>query len=214
MMTPTTTRAFLPRRPVHCDPADLSVGSGFTEAERPVVARLYWQAFGGKLGRVMGPEDKAQACIARAIRPDHALIARDGRGHVIGVAGFRTRDGSFLDPDDATLVSVYGRSGGVLRGHLLSLLASEVDNRRFLVDGICVAPGQRGQGVGTALIEALAQEARRRGHAALKLEVQARNRRARALYERLGFERVGGGRSALAGLLFRLPAWVVMARAV
>jgi ribosomal protein S18 acetylase RimI-like enzyme len=193
---------------------NVTVRPGFDEAERPILARLYWQAFGAKLGRVMGPGEKAQACIARAIRPDHALVARDGAGRVIGVAGFRSREGSFLDPGLAVLAAIYGRPGGRLRGFLLSLLASETDNRRFLVDGICVAGDRRGQGVGTALIEALAAEARRRGHAALKLEVQAQNRRALALYERLGFERIGGGRSALAGLLFRLPAWVTMARAV
>jgi len=38
-------------------PADIS--SGFTPAERPVIAAMYWDAFGKKLGRVMGPDHRA-----------------------------------------------------------------------------------------------------------------------------------------------------------
>jgi len=194
--------------------APMTVSRGFAEAERAVVARLYWQAFGDKLGRVMGPADKAQAYIARTIRPDHAMVARDGRGRVIGVAGFRTREGSFLAIDRPRLAAVYGPPGGALRARLLGLLATETDNRRFLVDGICVERSARGKGVGTRLIEELATEARRRGHPALKLEVRADNLRARSLYERRGFETVGSGHSRLSGALFGLAHWVTMARPV
>ena len=198
----------------HADHGAYAVTAGFDAAERAPIAALYWQAFGAKLGRVLGPEDRAQALIAGAICPDHALVAREGAGRVIGVAGFRTVRGSFLDPDRAAMAAAYGPLGGACRAALLRLLASEIDNRRFLIDGICVAEHARGKGVGTALIDALAAEARRRGHPALKLEVQARNHRARALYERLGFRAVGGGRSLVAGALFDLPAWVTMARTV
>ena len=34
---------------------------GVATAQRAQAARLYWQAFGGKLSRVLGPEDKALA---------------------------------------------------------------------------------------------------------------------------------------------------------
>lgn len=48
----------------------------------------------------------------------------------------------------------------------------------------------RGRGVGTALLDALVQEARRRGLPALSLSVEDANP-ARRLYERAGFEAVG-----------------------
>ncbi|MFN7050921.1 MAG: N-acetyltransferase, partial [Gemmobacter sp.] len=34
---------------------------GILPAHRQAAARLYWQAFGGKLSRVLGPETKALA---------------------------------------------------------------------------------------------------------------------------------------------------------
>jgi ribosomal protein S18 acetylase RimI-like enzyme len=53
-----------------------------------------------------------------------------------------------------------------------------------------VAPGQRGHGIGTALVEHVVAEATRRGCRRVYLEVRVDNR-ARRLYHRLGFRRVG-----------------------
>jgi ribosomal protein S18 acetylase RimI-like enzyme len=55
---------------------------------------------------------------------------------------------------------------------------------------IGVSPPARGHGVGTSLLTALIEHARRAGFSALSLSVEADNPAAR-LYERLGFERVG-----------------------
>ena len=41
-------------------------------APRP---QLYWQAFGGKLGRVLGPDARALAFLERVIREDHVIVA-------------------------------------------------------------------------------------------------------------------------------------------
>lgn len=53
-----------------------------------------------------------------------------------------------------------------------------------------VAPEWRNRGVGTRLIEYVIEEARRRGHPRIHLEVRTDNP-ARRLYHRLGFRRVG-----------------------
>lgn len=193
---------------------DLTVAPGFADAERPALAALYWQAFGGKLGRILGPGARAQAYLARALQADHALVARDGAGRVLGVAGFRTARGSFLPADRAALAAVYGRAGGALRAGALALLATDSDGLRFLVDGIAVAEASRGQGVGRALLAALVAEARVRGHAAIRLDVVAENARARALYEREGFNPAGGGQSRVAALLFGHRRWTTMERPV
>lgn len=150
-------------------------------------ARLYWQAFGGKLGPVLGPEPKALAYLERAIRSDHVIALIGADQILLGIAGFKTPSGSFSGGSQADLRAAYGRFGAAWRVWLLALLAGEVDNDRFLVDGICVRTGHRGRGHGRRLLEALCEEARRRNYSYIRLDVIDINWRARALYEREGF---------------------------
>lgn len=153
----------------------------------PQAAVLYWQAFGGKLGRVLGPEPLALAFLRRVIRGDHCLYATDTDGALIGIAGFKSPQGSFANGQAQDLRAIYGAWGALWRGAALRLLESDIDNIRFLVDGICVAQNHRGLGVGSALVQALMDEGRARGYGAIRLEVIDTNTRARALYERMGF---------------------------
>ena len=55
------------------------------------------------------------------------------------------------------------------------------------VQTMAVAPAYQGKGVGTALLEDLLAEARRRKQAKVLLEVRADNAPARALYDRRGY---------------------------
>lgn len=165
----------------------MQVRLGLPEHLRPQAVDLYWQAFGSKLGRVMGPDDRAHAFLRRVIRPDHCICALSDDGELIGIAGFKSPHGSFAGGDAHDMRVIYGRVGAAWRSSLLRLLQSEIDNDRFLIDGLCVARHQRGQGVGSALMTALMAEASRRGYGAIRLEVIDTNIRARALYERLGF---------------------------
>lgn len=177
--------------------AELPAGRARQEA-----AGLYWLAFRGKLGRVMGPDPKALHFIERVISADHALAAVDHSGAVVAVIGFRTQEGAFVGGTRRDLHVVYGRFGGFWRRHALGLLAQDLPLEDMAVDGLVVAPHLRGAGIGSALIEALAQEARRRGLSALRLDVVAANPRARALYLRRGFLPEGDRRSRLTALFF------------
>lgn len=56
------------------------------------------------------------------------------------------------------------------------------------VNGLAVDPGSEGRGVGQALMQALMDEARRRGGEKMTLRVFGSNERAQRLYKRLGFE--------------------------
>ncbi len=56
---------------------------------------------------------------------------------------------------------------------------------------LAVDPAHWGQGIGTALLCALVDEAGRRGHTEVMLEVRKDNPRARALYLRHGFTEIG-----------------------
>jgi len=160
---------------------------GLPDTLKPQAAQLYWQAFGGKLGRVMGPDCRAHAYLLRVLRTDHCICALSDNGDLLGIAGFKSPLGSFVGGEAEDLRAIYGRVGAAWRGGLLRLLQSDIDNERFLIDGICVARDQRGHGVGSALVTALMAEAIARGYPAIRLEVIDTNIRARALYERLGF---------------------------
>jgi GNAT superfamily N-acetyltransferase len=146
----------------------ISFIKGLPEPLRRHGAALYWEAFGAKLGRVLGPDRRALTFFERVILADHCVVAIDARGNLLGLAGFKSIAGSFAGGSWSDLRAVYGLWGGFWRGSLLWALSRDVDNERFLVDGICVASAARGQGIGTALLAALYQEAM-------------------ALYEREGF---------------------------
>lgn len=154
---------------------------------RAEAVQLYWQAFGGKLGRVMGPEPLALRFLARVLRGDHAIVALDAKGALLGMAGFKTPAGSFAGGEMADVLAIYGRLGAAWRLPLLWMLGHEVDNDRFLLDGICVARSARGRGIGSALMQAIEAEAVARGYEQVRLDVIDSNWRAKALYLRLGY---------------------------
>lgn len=165
----------------------VTIFSGLHEHLRPAAARLYWEAFGGKLSRVLGPEARARSYFERVIRADHCLAALDQTGALVGIAGFKTPVASFAGGTWADLRALYGPVGGRWRGRVLRLLSDDTDHESFLVDGLCVARDCRGRGIGGQLLAALYREAEERGYASVRLDVVADNLRARALYERHGF---------------------------
>lgn len=181
---------------------------------RPRAAQLYWQAFGGKLGTVLGPDDRALAYLVRVMRSDHVFVALDAGGQLVGLAGFKTPRGSFAGGTPADLRDIYGPFGGRWRAALFGWLGREVDNDRFLVDGICVAREARGQGIGSALLDALCAEGAARGYHAVRLDVIDTNWRARALYERQGFTPLATRPIGLLRHVFGFAAATTMVRPV
>jgi ribosomal protein S18 acetylase RimI-like enzyme len=190
----------------------MRIVAGLPAHLRDPAARLYWQAFGDKLGRVLGPEARAHRFLMRVIRTDHAIAAIDG-DRLLGFVGFKTPGGAFADGTLGDLWAVYG-AGALWRAGLLRLLGREVDNARFLLDGLCVAAEARGRGIGTALLDAMSDEARRRGYGALRLDVIDTNTRARALYDRLGFAPVAEQRLGLLRHVFGFASATTMVRKV
>ncbi|MFB4313537.1 ribosomal protein S18-alanine N-acetyltransferase [Actinomadura sp. 21ATH] len=78
-------------------------------------------------------------------------------------------------------------AGGALVGYAgLAAAGGQAD-----VQTIAVRPDRQGAGIGAALLTELLDEAARRDSEAVFLEVRADNDRARLLYERFGFRRVG-----------------------
>lgn len=191
----------------------LAIRHGLPREQRRAAAELYWQAFGGKLGRVLGPEHLALIYLERVIREDHVFVALlDDR--LVGLAGFKTAEGSFAGGTLDDLRAVYGRAGSLWRSALLRLLGRDLDNARFLMDGVCVAREARGQGIGSRLIDAICTEARRRGYAEVRLDVIDSNWRAKALYERLGFAVAGEQRLGPLRHIFGFHSATMMVRRI
>lgn len=167
----------------------LRIAPGFAPEHRPEVARLFWEAFGDKLGVPLGRAGRAVAYVERALDPAHAISATEGSA-LLGVAGLKTRSSGLLAGRRRDLAAVYGPLGALWRGVLLSLYDRPVEADVLLMDGLFVAEAARGRGVGTALLAAVAEHARAEGCAEVRLDVVDGNR-ARALYEREGFREAG-----------------------
>ncbi len=171
--------------------AAFSIHQGIPETERSAAAALYWGAFKGKLGKIMGPTERARDFFEATMNPNFALSAMDPDGRLIGIAGFKTHKGSLTGGSLRDMIRTYGWFGGTWRGLLLSTLEREVEPGILLMDGICVDPSARGKGAGTALLGAIKSHARETGQTRVRLDVIDSNPRARALYEREGFVATG-----------------------
>ena len=171
--------------------SDVTIQPGFTQMQRPVAAALYWDAFKGKLGKVMGPDARALSFFEAVMDAQYALSAIDTKGNLLGLAGYKTSQGSLAGGTLRDMAQAYGWFGGTWRGLLLSTLEREVQPGILLMDGICVDPAARGMGVGTALLTAIKDHACALGLSSVRLDVIDQNPRARALYEREGFRPIG-----------------------
>lgn len=129
------------------------------------------------------------------VRPPEAVLTDLALAHYVVGFGVDERDAGVIAEDDELLGAAWWR------------FFSPDDPGYGFVDedtpevSIGVMADARGRGVGTLLLEALIEEARRRQLAALSLSVEADNP-AMSIYLRLGFETVGvnGGSSTM-----RLP---------
>lgn len=130
-------------------------------------------------------------------------------------AAVRVRRAELSDLDDLVALEEQSFAGDRLsraqyRRHLDSesaqVLVASANHRRFLgtavvffrkgsgaarLYSIATRAEARGKGVGSALIEAAEQAARRKRRRALRLEVRTDNDAAIRLYERLGYRRIG-----------------------
>ncbi|MDE3079589.1 MAG: GNAT family N-acetyltransferase [Paracoccaceae bacterium] len=174
---------------------------GLDPRDADAAAALYWQAFGPKLGRLLGPEPRARAYLIRAMRPDHVFTAHAPQGALVGIAGFRTTVGAFAIGRPLDLVAIYGWPGAVWRVGALRLVRQDIAPDRFRIDGLAVGQDQRGQGIGSQLLVAVMEEAARQGYDRINLDVVTGNTRARALYERHGFAALGESRPGPLGPL-------------
>lgn len=160
---------------------------GLSEHHRAAAAALYWQAFGGKLGAVMGPQPRALAYLARVMRLDMCIGAVVG-DQLVGVVGLQSATGSFAGGTAGDFRAIYGWLRGLWRlPALIWVGGGSAAPQILMIDGFSVALQARSQGVGAALLHAVLTHAQEMGYAAVHLDVIDSNWRARAFYARHGF---------------------------
>jgi len=78
-----------------------------------------------------------------------------------------------------------GRIVGI--AYVATILSAEHCGRVAWLEELYVMPSHRSRGIGTALIAAMIERARKAGIVAIDLEIDASHSRAESLYRRLGF---------------------------
>ncbi|MFE5711012.1 GNAT family N-acetyltransferase [Streptomyces sp. NPDC056501] len=189
------------------------VRRGVPEGGAARVAALYWEAFGRKLGAALNPPDKARAFLATHLHHDRAVTALVD-GEVAGVAGYHLDGRGLLGGGAGDVLSAYGVLRGLHRVALLALLERRPTAGELVMDGIAVAPGHRGAGIGTMLLREIAAVAAEAGCRRIRLDVIDVNPRARALYERHGFTAVHTERTPYLRELMGFGAVTTMHRPV
>lgn len=180
-----------------CSMQNFVITPGVAAHHRTEAAALFLDAFGDKLGAILGRGQRATGLLCDIIDPEFAISAVQ-EDRLLGVAGFKTDQGAFVGGELTDIQRHFGWFGGLWRGLALSVLERDVEPGCLLMDGIFVSAAARGQGVGTALLDAIADVARADGLKEVRLDVIDTNPRARALYERRGF--VAGATSQMGPL--------------
>jgi len=171
---------------------NLSIEESLIEGEREGVAALYWEAFGRKLRPGFVDEPTGRMVMRAALRSDRLLVARQA-GRVVGVCGFHHAGTGAADLGWSRLRESLSVPAALRARLVLSVLSRSDYPDTVVLDGICVDHAARGRGIGSALLSAAADRARKIGASTVQLSVIDANPRARALYERHGFTPVGHG---------------------
>ena len=189
----------------------IQIRKGFAPEDTGRACALFWEAFRGKLQRTLGPDDKALSFLRDVIHPDFCYAAYQG-DTLVGLAGFKTIQGGLIGGGWRELAAIYGWPGALWRGLILDAFERKITAQQLLMDGIFVADGMRGQGVGSALLDAIAAHAKMLNCHEIRLDVIDTNPRAKALYTRHGFVSTGVVRTGLAAPLlgFRTATTMVL----
>ena len=133
--------------------------------------------------------ERIRRALRDMIEPEHAFYAVEN-GHVIGFLALEDGErGEFFTYSLSRLRRHFGLLGGLWRYFFNRITEGyrRHDGDTIRIDCIVVGPQARGKGVGTLLIEAAHEHAKRLGRKRIALEVIDTNDRAEALYKRLGY---------------------------
>lgn len=155
----------------------------------PSAFDLYLDSLQDKLVPLLGNSAESREFLLSCLDTGHCLCAMHD-GKVVGILAVQDSSGSFLNPTLKGMIRTYGILGGLFRLAGLALLQHKVSKDEFYLDGVAVSDTMRGQGVGTKLLEILEESAKTNGISKITLDVIDTNPRAKALYERHGYQEI------------------------
>ena len=135
-----------------------------------------------------GPKENGVAYFADSFSRERLIVARTSDGHIVGMAGLRTPDGSFVPPSKEAIGRHYPEDAADTIISVAGLQDNVSDDDVLSIDILSVASAFQNKGLGTQLVKACCREAERRGLAVVQIPVAEDNEGALRLYARLGFE--------------------------
>jgi len=159
---------------------------GLPSGMESAAAKLYWEAFGGKLDKLLGPSLRGECFFCETINRS-SIIAATQDGELLGIVAFKSDGEGLSRAGVKDLFRHYG-IGAIWRLVPLAMLERSSAADTLQMDGVCVSASARGKGVGSALFDALFDYAHEHDYRYITLDVIDTNPRAKALCERLGFE--------------------------
>ncbi|KZN61254.1 GNAT family N-acetyltransferase [Pseudoalteromonas luteoviolacea] len=167
--------------------AKCTLKHGWDICESGKIAELYEMAFGEKFASAISKKSGRLTVLEKSFLPQFSYIALF-EGKVVGVAGFKTSEGSLTGGLDINgLVACLGFVKGVKAALLFSLFERKARKNELLMDGIAVDTKYRGLGIGSQLLDAIIDYAAQNKYDSVRLDVIDSNVRARKLYEAKGF---------------------------
>ena len=170
----------------------IEIADGLHERHRQQAGLIYYEAFRRKLQPLVGKPAETTAVLAAGLNLRMTLGALVD-GELRGLAGLHHGGGVFSHVYERDSLARLGPVRGLYAWAALNLFAGgdHCPAGELRVAALAVDAAARGQGLGSRLLEAVFDKARREGFRAVRLEVVDTNPRARQLYERLGFRVVG-----------------------
>ncbi len=164
------------------------------EADRVRMALVIDGAFSENLHpHLPNPESRLKV-LAAGVDIGCAIGAFE-RDQLVAVAGLRTADASVFDGMTFSLLRREMGTGAIRARLVLKLLDSSVEPDTIRIEFLAVDEAARGRGVGSMLLEAVANRGCQLGAKRAVLDVDSTNTVARELYRREGYlGRIGGKR--------------------
>ena len=170
--------------------ADVRIVTELPAGQRARAAEIYYREFRQKYdGLLLIPRSDEQALriLTASMDCSMGVYAFDDRGELLGLVGLGCRGRGFISYSWRLLVREFGLPGAIRRKVIKFFEAPGLRDDQVRVEGVVVAKEAQGRGIGTALMNAVSEWARRHDYTSVRLEVINTNPRARSLYQRLGF---------------------------
>ncbi|NJK33727.1 MAG: GNAT family N-acetyltransferase [Oscillatoriales cyanobacterium SM2_2_1] len=178
------------------------------------VVEIYYEAFAPQLERLLGSGDRCRQLLRASLACDQALIAVCEES-IVGLAGLHYDRRRFLAPTLSTLQSTQGWGRGLLvYGLWHSSQVAKGDRDELVLEALAVPQERRGQGIGTLLLQEVESFAQQNRFTSIRLEVTAENRRARVLYQRMGYQEGQSSQNPWVNYFLGLPPRIMMAKAI